>query len=245
MPDVAKQGPTARKAGWEAPASWGRKHPRQTEACTRLSRSSCMSRIPVPSHSPYTRSGASDRSNSPLPFPERASSPLPPLRFNTHSTPSMSTLSGSVADTRRKQSKRDEVSPVLVLTGALSCSVGQAREEEITPALGTCHHSARITRVGPCRAAGQTGLLVELTISCRQTRLKCPCRARTPRLSATSPNAVFPRNQSHLILTIRPRPSARRSSPSSPASGRSRRPSTQTVASAATSQVSRRALSRL
>lgn len=75
-----------------------------------------MSRIPVPSHNAsYTRSGASERSNSPLPFPERATSPTSPSpsRFTRHST--MSTLSGSALDTRRKQSKRDEVSPLFTL----------------------------------------------------------------------------------------------------------------------------------
>ena len=71
-----------------------------------------MSRIPVPSHTAsYTRSGASERSNSPLPFPERATSPTSPThpRFTRQSTATMSTLSGSPADTRKKQSRRDEV----------------------------------------------------------------------------------------------------------------------------------------
>ncbi|KAH9890929.1 CBS-domain-containing protein [Cubamyces lactineus] len=67
-----------------------------------------MSRIPVPAHSPsYNRSAGAQRAASPIPFPaERAVSPLPPSRH--HTTASMSTLSGSAADTRKKQSKRDE-----------------------------------------------------------------------------------------------------------------------------------------
>ncbi|KAI0724321.1 CBS-domain-containing protein [Cerioporus squamosus] len=66
-----------------------------------------MSRIPLPSHSPsYNRSAGAPRAASPIPFPpERAVSPLPPRH---QSTASMSTLSGSVAETRKKQNKRDE-----------------------------------------------------------------------------------------------------------------------------------------
>ncbi|RDX56107.1 CBS-domain-containing protein [Polyporus arcularius HHB13444] len=65
-----------------------------------------MSRIPLPSHSPsYNRSAGAPRAPSPIPFPDRAVSPLPPRH---QSTASMSTLSGSVAETRKKQNKRDE-----------------------------------------------------------------------------------------------------------------------------------------
>ncbi|KAH9947659.1 CBS-domain-containing protein [Amylocystis lapponica] len=66
-----------------------------------------MSRIPVPSHSPSYNRGAPPTSTSPIPFPERAASPLP-IRHQTNA--SMSTVSGSpsVAETRRKQTKRDE-----------------------------------------------------------------------------------------------------------------------------------------
>lgn len=72
----------------------------------------CMSRIPIPSHSPSTNrsAGASHRSLSPVPFPDRASSPLPPSRPPTHAGSTMSTISGSHADTRRKTNRRDEVS---------------------------------------------------------------------------------------------------------------------------------------
>ena len=85
-----------------------------------------MSRIPVPAHN--NRHGPGARPLSPVPFPERSASPLPPLRQSQAPTPPMSTLSGSVAETRRKQSKRDEVSAlslslvsrVLHASGALS-----------------------------------------------------------------------------------------------------------------------------
>ncbi|KAI8995342.1 CBS-domain-containing protein [Trametes punicea] len=67
-----------------------------------------MSRIPVPSHSPsHNRSAGAQGAASPIPFPvDRAVSPLPPSRHHTNA--SMSTISGSAADTRKKQSKRDE-----------------------------------------------------------------------------------------------------------------------------------------
>ncbi|KZT19358.1 CBS-domain-containing protein [Neolentinus lepideus HHB14362 ss-1] len=72
-----------------------------------------MSRIPIPSHHSPSQSrmgSAGHRPVSPVPFPvERATSPIPPSRHQ--SNPSMSTLSGhhsSVAETRKKQSKRDE-----------------------------------------------------------------------------------------------------------------------------------------
>lgn len=63
-----------------------------------------MSRIPVPTNS-YSRT-SNRGSPSPIPFPERANTPpnRPPL-----SASSMSTLSGSMAETRKKQTKRDEV----------------------------------------------------------------------------------------------------------------------------------------
>lgn len=87
-----------------------------------------MSRIPVPSHSAYNRtSGASERSQSPLPFPERASSPLPPPRSTGHPSATMSTLSGAAADTRRKQSRKDEVS-VLSPSYPLGHGVGAGSE---------------------------------------------------------------------------------------------------------------------
>ncbi|KAI0735414.1 CBS-domain-containing protein [Earliella scabrosa] len=68
-----------------------------------------MSRIPVPSSSPsYNRSAGAPRALSPIPFPpERAVSPLP-FPNRQQSSASMSTLSGSVAETRKKQNKRDE-----------------------------------------------------------------------------------------------------------------------------------------
>lgn len=69
-----------------------------------------MSRIPVPSHSNKHRDSAGARALSPIPFPERAASPLPPARPSALPTSPMSSLSGSVAETRKKQSKRDEVS---------------------------------------------------------------------------------------------------------------------------------------
>ncbi|KAF8078367.1 hypothetical protein FPV67DRAFT_1775589 [Lyophyllum atratum] len=67
-----------------------------------------MSRIPVPSHSP---SSLRNSASSPVPFPgERSSSPLPRQVTRSNTTASMSTLSygGSVSETRKKQSKRDE-----------------------------------------------------------------------------------------------------------------------------------------
>ncbi|KAG6837123.1 hypothetical protein H0H93_014429 [Arthromyces matolae] len=68
-----------------------------------------MSRIPIPSHSP---SNLRNSSTSPDPFSSDFDRPTsPPLRHNTRpSNSSMSTLSygGSVPDTRKKQSKRDE-----------------------------------------------------------------------------------------------------------------------------------------
>ncbi|KAI0343922.1 CBS-domain-containing protein [Trametopsis cervina] len=64
-----------------------------------------MSRIPVPS-SHKSSAGASHGSLSPIPFPERASSPLP-SRVPAATSP-MSSISGSLAETRKKQSKRDE-----------------------------------------------------------------------------------------------------------------------------------------
>ncbi|KAG6845657.1 hypothetical protein H0H87_005864 [Tephrocybe sp. NHM501043] len=76
---------------------------------TRLNQRLSMSRIPVPSHSP---SNLRASATSPDPFSlERSVSPA--SRHNTRSTSaSMSSLSYggiSVADTRKKQSKRDEV----------------------------------------------------------------------------------------------------------------------------------------
>lgn len=65
-----------------------------------------MSRIPVPSSSPLQARNVSV--SSPVPFPgERASSPLPGSRHAPHS--SMSSLSGLQSETRKKTSKRDEV----------------------------------------------------------------------------------------------------------------------------------------
>ncbi|EMD41721.1 hypothetical protein CERSUDRAFT_110295 [Gelatoporia subvermispora B] len=66
-----------------------------------------MSRIPVPSHSPsYNRSAGAQ---SPIPFPaDRASSPLPGSRQSHRDASNMSTVSSSYADSRRKQSRRDE-----------------------------------------------------------------------------------------------------------------------------------------
>ncbi|KAJ3736937.1 hypothetical protein DFJ43DRAFT_1048494 [Lentinula guzmanii] len=64
-----------------------------------------MSRIPVPSSSPSQARSVSV--SSPVPFPgDRASSPLPGSRQNTHT--SMSSLSGFQSETRKKTSKRDE-----------------------------------------------------------------------------------------------------------------------------------------
>ncbi|KAJ4476727.1 hypothetical protein J3R30DRAFT_3291960 [Lentinula aciculospora] len=64
-----------------------------------------MSRIPIPSSSPSQARSVSV--SSPVPFPgERASSPLPGSRHNTHT--SMSSLSGFQSETRKKTSKRDE-----------------------------------------------------------------------------------------------------------------------------------------
>ncbi|EJU00974.1 CBS-domain-containing protein [Dacryopinax primogenitus] len=59
-----------------------------------------MSRIPIPTHHP----ASPGRSTSP--FPAFPSAPSPPPRERTMST--ISTPTSSVADTRRKQSKRDE-----------------------------------------------------------------------------------------------------------------------------------------
>ncbi|KAI0786038.1 CBS-domain-containing protein [Abortiporus biennis] len=70
-----------------------------------------MSRIPVPSNSPsYNRSAGAQRAVSPIPFPDRSASPLPPHRPPPlqPSPTIMSTVSGSVTDTRRKQNKKDE-----------------------------------------------------------------------------------------------------------------------------------------
>ncbi|KAF9821848.1 hypothetical protein IEO21_00278 [Rhodonia placenta] len=70
-----------------------------------------MSRIPVPStHSPsnHRGAGALPRSESPIPFPERATSPLPVAVHRHQPSTAMSTVSASVAETRKKQSKRDE-----------------------------------------------------------------------------------------------------------------------------------------
>ncbi|TDL28831.1 CBS-domain-containing protein [Rickenella mellea] len=70
-----------------------------------------MSRIPVPAHSPSLRPATAHTSSSPVPFPDRAVSPIPPSRQQTSASASMSSLSGysnSVNDTRKKQSKRDE-----------------------------------------------------------------------------------------------------------------------------------------
>ncbi|KAH9937465.1 CBS-domain-containing protein [Fomitopsis serialis] len=67
-----------------------------------------MSRIPVPSLSPsnHRSAGAQQRAISPVPFPERATSPLPG-GLHRHQS-SMSSVSSSMAETRKKQSKRDE-----------------------------------------------------------------------------------------------------------------------------------------
>lgn len=76
-----------------------------------------MSRIPVPAtHNLSPSNSRSGGATSPIPFPDRASSPLPTQsRQNSRSNASagapMSTLSGFqlVSETRKKQSKRDEV----------------------------------------------------------------------------------------------------------------------------------------
>ena len=152
-----------------------------------------MSRIPVPSHSAsYNRSsGASERSNSPLPFPERASSPLPPSRFSGHSSATMSTISSSAADTRRKQSRKDEVCvlsafrPVAYGVGAYSEGTVRIRTGRVITERGLhvfavcCPQNARLLR-----AAFE---------SCARTRPRCHSRARSPRLRALSQNAVYPR----------------------------------------------------
>ena len=54
----------------------------------------------------------------------------------------MSTLSSSAADTRRKQSKRDEVSPLLPPCLSIGCAVRQARVE----AAGLRRHEAPTER---------------------------------------------------------------------------------------------------
>ncbi|KAF5377521.1 hypothetical protein D9615_005183 [Tricholomella constricta] len=67
-----------------------------------------MSRIPVPSHSP---SSLRHSTTSPVPFPgERSSSPVPRHNSRSNTAAAMSSLSygGSVSETRKKQSKRDE-----------------------------------------------------------------------------------------------------------------------------------------
>ncbi|KAF9499900.1 CBS-domain-containing protein [Pleurotus eryngii] len=68
-----------------------------------------MSRIPVPTSSPSYHRGLGATSPTPIPFPERAASPLGPKRSAT--TTSMSSISGyqgSLSEIRKKQSKRDE-----------------------------------------------------------------------------------------------------------------------------------------
>ncbi|KAH9921970.1 CBS-domain-containing protein [Epithele typhae] len=71
-----------------------------------------MSRIPVPSHSPsHPRGAGALRPTSPMPVSFPSDRPVSPSPFPSprhQSTTSMSALSGSVADTRKKQSKRDE-----------------------------------------------------------------------------------------------------------------------------------------
>ncbi|KAL5518619.1 hypothetical protein ACEPAH_302 [Sanghuangporus vaninii] len=71
-----------------------------------------MSRIPVPVHSlsPSHPNLQQQRAPSPIPFPERAVSPISPSHIPTlRHTTSMSSVSfGSSADTRKKQNKRDE-----------------------------------------------------------------------------------------------------------------------------------------
>lgn len=70
-----------------------------------------MSRIPVPSHSPSNHRGAgAQRAVSPVPFPDRSASPLPGGLQRHQTQASMSSVSSSMAETRKKQSKRDEVS---------------------------------------------------------------------------------------------------------------------------------------
>src|ERR1700709_2149443 len=66
-----------------------------------------MSRIPVPTN----HSIPAPQSNT-MAFPDRALSPTP----KHQSTVSLSTLSGSNMDTRKKQGKRDEVRSLLVLS---------------------------------------------------------------------------------------------------------------------------------
>ncbi|KDQ54733.1 hypothetical protein JAAARDRAFT_37831 [Jaapia argillacea MUCL 33604] len=80
-----------------------------------------MSRIPVPSYSSTsTRAGPGQSPGSPVQFPERSYSPIPPTRQqpspNAGPSPrqasisNMSSISGpaSLSETRKKQSKRDE-----------------------------------------------------------------------------------------------------------------------------------------
>lgn len=84
-----------------------------------------MSRIPVPSQSPqgHRSAGAQQRALSPVPFPDRASSPLPGGLHRHQTQSSMSSISSSMAETRKKQTKRDEVS-IRPLGFALACSGG-------------------------------------------------------------------------------------------------------------------------
>lgn len=64
------------------------------------------SRIPVPVHQRSSSPSPAPRSTAPL--PDRAPSPSPHQRYQASST-TMSAVSGNIAETRRKQSKRDEV----------------------------------------------------------------------------------------------------------------------------------------
>lgn len=66
-----------------------------------------MSRIPLPSHSPAFNRQAGARSESPVPFPDRAVSPIPSGRHRDSAN--MSTISSSLAETRKKQTRKDEV----------------------------------------------------------------------------------------------------------------------------------------
>lgn len=95
-----------------------------------------MSRIPVPSHSPSNHRGAgAQRAVSPVPFPDRSASPLPGGPHRHQTQPSMSSVSSSMAETRKKQSKRDEVSstslsilcPLLARRPYVSAGVVQTR----------------------------------------------------------------------------------------------------------------------
>jgi hypothetical protein len=98
-----------------------------------------MSRIPVPSHSPsFARTSQSHTPSSPTPFADRSASPLPLPRQQTSTMSTMSGHGGSnMAETRKKQSKRDEVCTMNSCTVALSILnipilyVGHSQEDRI------------------------------------------------------------------------------------------------------------------